>query len=1221
MSKKMPIPKIARVAGAGLAGLFILVVLVLVSTLFYIESPHGTGQLQKWINPNIPGTLTWEGLALSPVKGTLEIRQAALADAKAHPVASFHRLFICLDPFALIHGNLVIKKISLETPRVTLEQDAKGRLNLLQALTTAPSSPPEPVPPDNGPMVLPFNIIAKDVRITQGGVSFCSPAHDMAVTLNDISLESHGDLAKKSAGLHLSMGKSRVRLPGAETAITSLTLDTAFLTDAVTSLALHVATPAGKLSLTGDARDLFTSPRLNLELNVDGDVAQAMETVAALELPADVSGRLSARATVQGALENPDISLSVDYPGGTLLGQKFREVHIRLAMADEVCRIPQLLVAHAHGTLSGKGVVDLSQAFPQGLLSPERHLSALAWDMKLSGKNLEPGPVLDELLNIPGISGTCQIDLDVSGGLSGPPRGTLRLTAAQAGYGTWPRTDADMALSLSRGKVLINTCRITSPVGEVNLSGHTALLAPDGMDLLKDPSVDLSLSTGAIRLESFHPHVPELAQQHIGGTLALSAGVAGTLAHPLADITITGDHLTAAGETIQKVTLAARADREKVRINALDVVLDDQATLRATGWADTRHRFNLALNTDNIRLSRIHHIQTAGLPADGVFSCTLTGSGTLENPQVQGNLALTALTFQEKPMADFTAALAVKDQYATLDGNLNFNIQAGYHLKTQDFNAHVLFKDMALAPWFQLADQPDMAGTLTGDIRLDGNARKPEAITVTGDIATLSLKVKEQFSVTARQISARLNGNTFKVSPFTTTLPGEGRLTLHAAGSLTGDIQAGATAHIPATTALLFTDAITDPAGEIHLEAQALIKKQFSASRINALITLTDLGATLPQLQSKLHGISGTIAADTQQVAIKDVTGFLDTGTFSLAGTTSLTDFMPQSYQATLTAKALPVTVPEGLDALFDLDLALEGTPERSALTGTLLLDSGTLTREINLNREILTAVTAPRTSRKGVVENTKPNPYLENLTLDLFVKARNDFMMDTNLAIMEIHPDLRIQGSPLAPVVSGRATIDSGTISHYNKEFTLSRGTIDFINPYKIEPTIDIEALHEVRDWDILLSVSGTPDELIFSLASDPTLEQADITSLLLRGKTTNELISAEGGTTFSPENALAQFAAASVQDDLRAATGLDILEVGFDDPEGNGGVGNVNLTVGKKLSDRMTLKYGTASEDGQMVQTTSAEYKISDTVIATGFQDSQGKFGGEIKYRLEFR
>ncbi len=273
------------------------------------------------------------------------------------------------------------------------------------------------------------------------------------------------------------------------------------------------------------------------------------------------------------------------------------------------------------------------------------------------------------------------------------------------------------------------------------------------------------------------------------------------------------------------------------------------------------------------------------------------------------------------------------------------------------------------------------------------------------------------------------------------------------------------------------------------------------------------MGVTLPDFPSKIHAINGTILANRDQVEIREITGFLDQGNFSITGKTSLTDFMPRAYTAKLTAQSLPVNVPEGLDALFDVDLNLAGTMEKSALSGTIVLDSGELTREININKEIISAVTNPQRSRKGVNQQQEGNPYLDNLTLDIFVQAKNNFIVDTNLANLEIHPDLRIQGSPMAPVVSGRSTIDPGTIHHYNKEFTLTRGTIDFINPYKIEPELDIQALHEIRDWDITLSVTGTPDALVLSLASDPQLEQADITSLLLRGKTTNELISSEGG------------------------------------------------------------------------------------------------------------
>lgn len=165
------------------------------------------------------------------------------------------------------------------------------------------------------------------------------------------------------------------------------------------------------------------------------------------------------------------------------------------------------------------------------------------------------------------------------------------------------------------------------------------------------------------------------------------------------------------------------------------------------------------------------------------------------------------------------------------------------------------------------------------------------------------------------------------------------------------------------------------------------------------------------------------------------------------------------------------------------------------------------------------------------------------------------------------------------------------------------------------------------MRDWDILLSVSGTPDNIIFKLSSEPQLEDGDIISLLIRGKTVTELIDAEGGTTFSLAGMLSQVAASAVGDKFKSATGLDIFEVGFNNKSGGSSsgndseLGNLNVTVGKELTDRITVKYGTANEDGIMVSTTSAQYKVTDSISVSGFQDSEGQFGGEVRYRLEFR
>ncbi|MDD4073544.1 MAG: translocation/assembly module TamB domain-containing protein, partial [Desulfobacterales bacterium] len=63
------------------------------------------------------------------------------------------------------------------------------------------------------------------------------------------------------------------------------------------------------------------------------------------------------------------------------------------------------------------------------------------------------------------------------------------------------------------------------------------------------------------------------------------------------------------------------------------------------------------------------------------------------------------------------------------------------------------------------------------------------------------------------------------------------------------------------------------------------------------------------------------------------------------------------------------------------------------------------------------------------------------------------------------------------------------------------------------------------------------------------------------------------------------------------------------------------IKVTVGKALSERMTVKYETESKSGEMLQRAIAEYKLMENILLSGFQDSKGFFGGEFKFRLEFR
>jgi len=1020
--------KISIIAGATLVGLCLLAGITLVSALFYIESRPGSQLLQKTINARIPGTLTWETLTFSPTRGLFKITDAALVSTDNKPVATFKQLLLNVDLSALLNREVVINEFSIQSPTVTIEKNQDNTLNILKALTDAPSSTPPP-PEPGGPLVLPFNVIAHTMAITHGSFSFISIPDAINVAVGEVSLQCRGNLEKKQGDLTLSTARGTIHLPQARTTVHRLNLSATFLKDALTDINVQLDTDTGNIALGGNAHSLFSNPEADINLTVDGDIAR---TLKSMENTSDVSGSIAARATVKGPINNPDVTLFLDYPGGEVLGHKINRAHIDIAMTDKICRIGQLLLDHDSGRINATGNVDLSRVFPSGFLAPGQHLDALAWDVRLDGKDIMPGTLLDTF-DIKGIAGVCQLALTFSGGMSTPPAGNLTFKAAGAGYGSYPRADADIRLSLDRGTLTVKKCTLSSEPANLNLLGKIDLLEPGKMVPLKNPLFQLSLSSSPMALENLTPYISALKDQGLKGTLALKADMKGSKDVPKALVTLTAESIEVAGESVEKIDLIARLDLQKLLLENLDIHLGADRKIHAQGWADTHHQFDIKLNANGIPLSRFNLIRQKS-PANGIFFADLSATGTFENPRLQGDIALKSFKVDGKPIEDFIASIDIKNQYATIKGRLNFDITAGFNLGTRDFKGNLTFKNTNLAPWFQLAGQEDISGNITGDIALDGNADTPDDINVHTDIKTISIALQEKFNITSTDIKAQLQGKTFKVAPFTTSLPEQGTLTLGAWGRVDGDITASATARIPVSVARQFAEDLPDLTGNLTLDATALIKKEIKNSRFNAQLSINDVGVTLPDFTPKIHSINGTILANRDQVEIKDITGFMDQGSFSITGKTSLTDFMPRAYTAKLKARSLPLTVPEGLDALFDVDLNLAGTMEKSALSGTIVLDSGELTREININKEIISAVTNPQRSRKGVNQQQESNPYLDNLTLDIFIQARNNFIIDTNLANMEIHPDLRIQGSPLMPVVSGRSTIDPGTLHHYNK-------------------------------------------------------------------------------------------------------------------------------------------------------------------------------------------
>ncbi len=164
--------------------------------------------------------------------------------------------------------------------------------------------------------------------------------------------------------------------------------------------------------------------------------------------------------------------------------------------------------------------------------------------------------------------------------------------------------------------------------------------------------------------------------------------------------------------------------------------------------------------------------------------------------------------------------------------------------------------------------------------------------------------------------------------------------------------------------------------------------------------------------------------------------------------------------------------------------------------------------------------------------------------------------------------------------MVNGRATISEGEIFFRRHTFTVKRGTLDFNNPQKTEPTVDLTAETQFKQWLITLHATGTPDNLAIRLSSDPPESDSDILSLILLGRKSNELTKGGGGTT--NQQMLASLAASAWGENIKKKAGVDILEVETGATNQDDNEDRIQVTVGKKVSPRMTLKYSVETSSG---------------------------------------
>ena len=953
---------------------------------------------------------------------------------------------------------------------------------------------------------------------------------------------------------------------------------------------------ADRTQLDGAGMFRFNDGALDMNLSLNAD--DLSHPLAVIGLPS-VQGSCRMDLKAAGTVKRPQFTGVLEASGLAMDGYRLGNVVLDATM-DPQGRLSLATVSLKNGesTIHGRGQANLS---PDGSLSHQLVIDR--FDLFLQNATVS------DFIASPPLNGTINGHLQAAGPLTALEAALqlngIGLQAKEVALGT-----VDAGLRWKAGTVHVDRLDLQNNGSTLSARGSIALTAPDSWQLLPDPAIDVTIDADHVD--------PGLFTEFAAGDVSVQASLSGSRQDPSGRISLSGEGLQLAGQPVASVRMEARIDERRLWLDRLTAVMGPDDRIDGRGWLGQDRSFDLKVTSAGMDLSAIDWLEDR-LVGDGRLRFDVTGSGTIDNPRIDGQAALSNVSINGEQLDDFSIDVSLHDGLARASGRLNFNLEAACDLNSGDLEVGLIFDRTETAAYFRAAGQPALHGLLSGRVAAEGNINDLPGMTAAVDLSHVDLYYKDISLARSDRIAARLSDQTLSIPGIDLAILSTGWLNLNGEARIGGRVEVNADGRIPIAAAGVFSSALDNASGT--LAVTGTVRGDVARPQIDARIDLEQIGMSIPGLAQKLRDLNGQITIADQRIRIEGVRGFLDTGSFQVDGSAELDRFVPHRLELDIDMQSLPLEIEDTLAVLLNGDITITGMDRTLDARGDIVLLEGLYYKDAKVSLLQLTSAAATR--QRPVAPERQPLaiPYYDTVNLDLSIGYRQPFAVENNLAQLAINPDLRVRGTLANPILSGRAQVREGTVNFQKTTFDVQKGVIDFTNPYRTEADIDIQSQADIRTWRIDLAIKGTLDNLDISLTSVPAETEADILSLILFGRTARELAAGEGGGQRTTAQIMTEMIAETLGVDVKKTTGLDILQVEATEGSGQEGENGVKVTVGKHLSDRMTVKYAVETRDGETIQRAITEYQLLEHILISGFQDNRGIYGSELAFRIEFR
>lgn len=699
----------------------------------------------------------------------------------------------------------------------------------------------------------------------------------------------------------------------------------------------------------------------------------------------------------------------------------------------------------------------------------------------------------------------------------------------------------------------------------------------------------------------------------------------GTHATPTLDGTFTLDKVDAAGFQFDRFSGQLSARHDEIRLAQGELLKGGSRIAGNFLYRPLEADVDFAVTGADFPLERIGAIQSGSLPLGGLLDFDVHGHGPLRAPVGDGTVRLLNLRVGSEVLGSFDGRLhsdgtrlqvAVHSEMAKgkLQGQLELGLSRDYSI-SGELTAEQLDLDPLLQSGLHLK-------ALTGHSSVDGKfvfsgaLRDPDTLVVQANISHIlfdyeSVKLENvgPVQLTYRRNEVRIEEATLRGPDTDFHISGSARF----AGDRALNLKIAGDVNLRLLSGLF-------PALEARGAAQVntTIGGTYANPRITGNVRVADAALNYGDFPAGLSRVNGVFVFNSSRLLFQNVTAQAGGGALALDGSVSYGDGA-LSYVVNAAATHVRVRYPEGMSWLGSGTLQFAGTPRAASLSGKIVVERVLMGEGVDLGTLIAAA------SSGNVRTPATSSPYLENLQFDLEVTSSPGARVEWTGARFETEGDLRVRGTWQHPVMLGHVHLLAGEMEFRGSKYQLSRGDINFSNPFRVDPVLNVEATTTIQQYEITLDFTGPASHPSLTYRSDPPLPAGDIVALLALGSTGQEsaLRSTPGaaGQGYGATAVLSEAISSQLGGRIERLFGISRFSV---DPFLSGTTTSQNaaarVTIEQQLTHDLTVTYST-NASGQQEQVIQVEYTVRRDISIVGLRDINGTFDLSVKFKKHFK